>query len=96
MNKDYRYQLENRKLTAKRVLKYTCPGCGRRKCFVRYIDTRNNNQYVADDVGKCDHLHSCGYHYKPSSYNVSPRLESYAPNTDLADLVLGEAHPPPQ
>ena len=48
MNKDYRYQLENRKLTAKRVLKYTCPGCGRRKCFVRYIDTRNNNQYVAD------------------------------------------------
>ena len=68
MNKDYRYQLENRKLTAKRVLKYTCPGCGRRKCFVRYIDTRNNNQYVADDVGKCDHLHSCGYHYKPSDY----------------------------
>ena len=27
-------------------------------------------------------------------YNISPRLESYAPNTDLADLVLGEAHPP--
>jgi hypothetical protein len=27
-------------------------------------------------------------------YNISPRLESYAPNTDLADLVLGEARPP--
>jgi hypothetical protein len=27
-------------------------------------------------------------------YNISPRLESYQPNTDLADLVLGEARPP--
>ena len=25
-------------------------------------------RYVADDVGKCDHQHSCGYHYKPSEY----------------------------
>jgi hypothetical protein len=23
---------------------------------------------VADEVGKCDHQHSCGYHYKPSEY----------------------------
>jgi len=23
---------------------------------------------VADTVGKCDHQHSCGYHYKPSEY----------------------------
>ena len=27
-------------------------------------------------------------------YNLSPRLEYYRPNTDLADLVLGDAHPP--
>lgn len=33
-----------------------------------YVDTRNGNQYVADTVGKCDHQHSCGYHYKPSDY----------------------------
>ena len=28
------------------------------------------------------------------AYNLSPRLECYAPNTDLADLILGDAHPP--
>ena len=35
---------------------------------MRYVDTQNNFQYVADGVGKCDHQHSCGYHYKPSEY----------------------------
>ena len=68
MNKDYRYQLENRKLTGKRQQKFTCPNCGKKKCFVRYVDTHYGNRYVADDVGKCDHQHSCGYHYKPSEY----------------------------
>ena len=68
MNKDYRYQLETRRLTGKRQQKFTCPSCGQRKCFVRYMDTRNGNQYVSDEVGKCDHEHSCGYHYKPADY----------------------------
>lgn len=68
MNTDYRYQLENKKLTGRRQQKYTCPHCGRKKCFVRYVDTKNGFHYVADDVGKCDHQHSCGYHYKPSEY----------------------------
>lgn len=68
MNTDYRYQLENRKLTGKRQQKFTCPHCGKKKCFVRYVDTHNGNQYVGDEVGKCDHQHSCGYHYKPSDY----------------------------
>lgn len=68
MNTDYRYQLETRKLTGRRQQKFNCPHCGKRKCFVRYVDTRNGNRYVADDVGKCDHEHSCGYHYKPGEY----------------------------
>lgn len=68
MNTDYRYQLENRKLTGKRQQKFSCPHCGKKKCFVRYVDTRNGYQYVADNVGKCDHQHSCGYHYKPGEY----------------------------
>ena len=67
MNTEYRYQLENRKLTGKRQQKATCPSCGK-KSFVRYVDTRNGLCYVADEVGKCDHEHSCGYHYKPSEY----------------------------
>ena len=68
MNKDYRYQLESRKLTKKAVKKTACPSCGRKKCFVRYVDTHHHFEYVDDTVGKCDHQHSCGYHYTPHDY----------------------------
>ena len=68
MNTSFRYQLENRKLTGRTQQKFTCPHCGKPKCFVRYVDTQNGCRYVADGVGKCDHQHSCGYHYKPGEY----------------------------
>ena len=68
MNKEYRYQLESRRLTGHQPRKLNCPHCGKRKCFVRYVDTQNGFRYIADTVGKCDHQHSCGYHYKPSEY----------------------------
>lgn len=68
INKEYRYQLETRKLTGRRQKKFTCPHCGKPKCFVRYVDTKNGFCYVADSVGKCDHQHACGYHYKPAAY----------------------------
>ncbi len=68
MNTDFRYQLESKKLTGHQPRKLTCPHCGKKKCFVRYVDIQNSFRYVADNVGKCDHQHSCGYHYKPSEY----------------------------
>ncbi len=68
MNTEYRYQLESKRLTGHQPRKLSCPHCGKKKCFVRYVDTKNDFQYVADDVGKCDHQHSCGYHYKPGDY----------------------------
>ena len=68
MNIDFRYQLESKKLTGHQPRKLTCPHCGKKKCFVRYVDIKNGFCYVADCVGKCDHQHSCGYHYKPSEY----------------------------
>ena len=82
---DYRYQLESKKLTGHQPCKLTCPHCGKKKCFVRYVDTRNGFSYVAENVGKCDHQHSCGYHYKPSEYHrdnqwatePSASMESY-------------------
>ncbi len=67
-NNEYRYQLESKRLTGHQPRKLTCPHCGKKKCLVRYVDTRNGFSYVADSVGKCDHQHSCGYHYKPSEY----------------------------
>lgn len=47
--------------------RYTCPKCGRPHCFTRYIDTETN-QYLADDVGICDHKKNCGYHKPPREY----------------------------
>ena len=55
MNTDFRYQLESKRLTGHQPQKLSCPHCGKRKCLVRYVDTKNGNQYVADTVGKCDH-----------------------------------------
>lgn len=68
MKTDFRYQLESKKLTGHQPRKLTCPHCGKKKCLVRYVNTKNGYRYIADSVGKCDHQHSCGYHYKPSEY----------------------------
>ena len=61
----YRYILERYRGLSTR---YTCPQCGRKHTFTRYIDTENNNQYISDNVGKCNRLDKCGYHYTPKQY----------------------------
>ena len=65
---EHRYTLESPRVTHRRQQKITCPQCGRYKCFVRYVDLKNQCHYLSDEVGKCDHQHSCGYHYRPSDY----------------------------
>ena len=64
-NNNYRYQLERYRGRGSR---YTCPQCGRKQSFTRYIDTYNNNIYINDNVGKCNRLDKCGYHYTPKQY----------------------------
>ena len=61
----YRYILERYRGLSTR---YTCPQCGRKHTFTRYIDTENNNQYLSERVGKCNRLDKCGYHYTPREY----------------------------
>ena len=61
----YRFILERYRGISTR---YTCPQCGRKHTFTRYIDTENNNQYISDNVGKCNRLDKCGYHYTPRQY----------------------------
>ena len=68
MLSDYRYKLDSPRVTGHRQVKTTCPRCGRLKCFVRYVDTYDQCHYLSDEVGRCDHENSCGYHYKPSEY----------------------------
>ena len=61
----YRFILEKYRGLSTR---YTCPRCGRKHTFTRYIDTENNNNYLSERVGKCNRLDKCGYHYTPKQY----------------------------
>lgn len=60
---NYRFTLE--KYTSSKCL-YICPSCGQKQ-FKRYIDSETN-QYINDNVGRCNREDSCGYHYTPQSY----------------------------
>ena len=47
--------------------RHTCPACHKKRCFSRYIDTEKQVSFP-DDVGRCDHEQSCGYHLTPKEY----------------------------
>ena len=68
----HNYHLE--KYTGKRS-RHHCPNCGDRNSLVRYVDEAGN--YLADNVGRCNHESSCGYHYTPSAFfRDHPELSS--------------------
>ena len=59
----YKYHLEKYHPGSKK----SCPQCGRKVCFTRYVDACGD--YVFPEyVGRCDHEHSCGYHFTPGDY----------------------------
>ena len=60
---EYRFHLQKYRPGSKT----TCPGCGKSRCFVRYIDEQGVISFPGN-VGKCDHENSCGYHYTPKEY----------------------------
>lgn len=47
--------------------RYNCPNCNKKGVFSKYIDTETN-AYLSDKVGRCEHINSCSYHYKPKQY----------------------------
>lgn len=62
--KNFRYTLELYKTPSSR---YTCPSCGQKRKFTRYIDIETG-QHLADNVGRCDREQNCGYHYTPKQH----------------------------
>lgn len=54
--------------------RYTCPGCGKHKVFTRYINSETG-EHLADNVGICNRVVKCGYHYKPKDYFEDNPLE---------------------
>ena len=75
---NYKYHLLKYSGKASRL---TCPSCGRKHCFVPYVDNQNN--IVGEEYGRCNHESSCGYFkYPPSDYitlNVPPVALSIVP-----------------
>ena len=61
----YRFHLQ--KYKSGKNNKLTCPQCGRKQCFVRYVDEEGKIVFP-DHVGRCDHEDSCGYHYTPKDF----------------------------
>ena len=52
--------------------KFDCPVCGQKR-FVRYVDS-NTNEYLHENVGRCDREHSCGHHYTPKEYFTQNKI----------------------
>ncbi len=65
-------ELEKYKGTKSR---YTCPSCGSRNCFARYVE--NTGDYLSEDVGRCNRESKCGYHKKPKDFFAeNPQIKS--------------------
>lgn len=56
-----------------------CPSCGHRR-FTQYIDTETG-EIIDDDVGRCERINSCGYHYTPRQYFEKQNLKHKNNNT---------------
>lgn len=74
---EYRFHLQKYRPGSK----IACPECGRKACFTRYIDEAGEISFPGN-VGKCDHINSCGYHYTPKEYfrdnpTVKERLDGH-------------------
>ena len=91
----YRFHLQ--KYKSGRNNKLTCPQCGRKQCFVRYVDEEGKIDFP-DHVGRCDHEDSCGYHYTPKDFfqdypEMKPQnddwrsIKSYKPITPIKAMT---------
>ncbi len=50
-----------------RTSRFTCPSCNKNQQFTRYIDIETNT-YLSNEVGKCNRIDECGYHFTPKQY----------------------------
>ena len=60
---NFKYSLE------KGSRKYSCPKCGDKRSFTRYINN-STGEYLGDTIGRCDHEISCKYHLSPKQAGI--------------------------
>ena len=92
----YRFHLQKYRPGSKTV----CPECGRKACFTRYIDETGQVSFP-DNVGICDHINSCGYHYTPKEYfrdnpTVKEKLNKQERNGGTPIVAKALAKPQPE
>ena len=88
---EYRFSLQK----YKRGTKLSCPNCGKKQCFVKYIDNQGEITFP-DYVGRCDHEQSCKYLYTPSDYfKDNPMLIDYGKHSSIKASNLKPCLPPP-
>ena len=61
----YRFVLERYDRSKKN--RYTCPCCGHKREFTRYIDLMGTFIFP-EYVGKCNRANNCAYHYPPAIF----------------------------
>lgn len=73
---NHRYELEKYDGPQTR---HTCPVCGQKGTFARYVDTITG-EYLSPDAGRCNREDKCGYHYTPKQYFADhPRTDTDRP-----------------
>lgn len=88
---EYRFSLQK----YKRGTKLSCPNCGKKQCFVKYIDNQGEITFP-DYVGRCDHEQSCKYHYTPSNYfKDNPTMVDYDKRSFIKASNPKPCLPPP-
>jgi hypothetical protein len=67
-----------------RATRHECPNCHDAHSFTFYIDERGD--VLNEDVGMCNHVSSCGYHYTPKQY--------FSDNPDATEAIdtVGNKH----
>ena len=93
---EYRFHLQKYRPGSKTA----CPECGRKSCFTRYIDEAGEISFP-DNVGICDHINSCGYHYTPKEYfrdnpTVKEKLNEQERNGGTPIVAKALAKPQPE
>ena len=70
----YKYSLH------KKSIKHICPKC-RKKRFVLYVDNESQ-EFLSNEVGRCDREINCGYHLTPKTYfeGQNKRVNLYIEN----------------
>lgn len=71
---------------AKGNKKFTCPACGRPKCFKPYVDNETG-EVLHEMVGRCDHEQSCQFHYPPYKF-FQDNPEARRTKSDLLSKIL--------